>query len=305
MASKFAQIVPRFWRLDWRVQAVPFAVLVTVVVTFVPYIFRIGLDPATHFGAVFASWVSGVALFVVAGAVVAIISLARPEEESFDARARIFLRGRSGKYIDYIIGRIPNIFEHYAELSEVSHVVRTYDPATNKYLLATKNKSLVKSYLDDVRTQYDSDLTFKECTVSPDGKQKNCLMYLRVGEDTIGGKEEFEEDVTRQFSTDIAAGDTCTVEYLVEHWTEAWVKEGDETNDHRPRRFTRTVRLDIQNLVGEASGRIQISTDGGKYWDTPSLPLGETRRILDLEDVPAGKVAFRVRVLPPEKKEAH
>jgi hypothetical protein len=44
------------------------------------YLFGIGMNPGSHFGAVFASWVGGVALFVIAGGVVAIASVVRPEE---------------------------------------------------------------------------------------------------------------------------------------------------------------------------------------------------------------------------------
>jgi hypothetical protein len=72
------------------------ALAVTLVATATIYILGIGLDPATHFGAVFAGWVSGVALFVVLGVVVAVVSLEPPEKESFDSRARILFRRQTG-----------------------------------------------------------------------------------------------------------------------------------------------------------------------------------------------------------------
>jgi hypothetical protein len=295
MGEIINQAKERIRHMSWRVRAVLIAVAVTVGLTAIPYIFRFGLDPTTHFGAIFAAWVGGVALFVIAGAVVAIISLARPEEESFDARARIFFRGRSGKHIDYIIQQIPKRLEHYAELSEVTHSVRDYDPATKRYLIATKNKLVIKSYLDDVRTTYDSYLDFSECTIAPNGKQRNRLVYLRVGSDTIGPVEEFDDKLRRDFSTNIDPDGSCAVEYLVEHWTEA----EKETNDHRPRRYTQAIRLNIENLVNLPATPIQVSTDNGAHWDTVDLPSGQTRPILQLSEVPPGNVVFRMRILPP------
>jgi hypothetical protein len=85
-----------FRRVDWRAWVVLGALAVTLVATATIYILGIGLDPATHFGAVFAGWVSGVALFVVLGVVVAVVSLEPPEKESFDSRARILFRRQTG-----------------------------------------------------------------------------------------------------------------------------------------------------------------------------------------------------------------
>ncbi|HWA91646.1 MAG TPA: hypothetical protein VG889_16525 [Rhizomicrobium sp.] len=45
------------------------------------------VDPIKFLGAAFAAWVGGIALFTVVGAAAAIVSLARPEQELFDARA--------------------------------------------------------------------------------------------------------------------------------------------------------------------------------------------------------------------------
>ena len=53
--------------VDWRVRAIVAAMVVLVSGTGVIYKLGIGLDPTSHFGSVFAAWVGGVALFVVAG----------------------------------------------------------------------------------------------------------------------------------------------------------------------------------------------------------------------------------------------
>src|SRR5437588_7652008 len=109
------RLATKYWtlirRLDWRVWAVIAASTASIIATGFVYWMRWGLDPSTHFGAVFASWVGGVALFVIAGAVVALVSLARPEMESFDARARILFRRQTGKHIDYLIQRMQTVLE--------------------------------------------------------------------------------------------------------------------------------------------------------------------------------------------------
>src|SRR4029079_3618023 len=98
--------------MEGRSGAVFLAAVICILATVFIYWMGYGLDPATHFGAAFASWVGGLVLFVVAGTVVALVSLVRPENESFDARARILFRRQTGKHIDYIVDRIKGVLEH-------------------------------------------------------------------------------------------------------------------------------------------------------------------------------------------------
>jgi hypothetical protein len=121
-----------FGRTDWRVWAIFAALFVVVAATGAMYALGLGLSPDTNFGAVFASWVGGVALFAVAGTIVAIVSLVRPEHESFDARARILFRRQSGRHIDYAISRIKEVLEHYAEATERRIVINEYDEKSKK-----------------------------------------------------------------------------------------------------------------------------------------------------------------------------
>src|SRR5436190_11638910 len=86
--------------VDWRVGAVLAAYVISIAGTLLIYYYDIWGkaktatifgDPATHVGAVFAGWVAGLVLFTIGG-VAALVSLARPERESFDSRARILFR---------------------------------------------------------------------------------------------------------------------------------------------------------------------------------------------------------------------
>jgi hypothetical protein len=142
--------------VDWRVWAVLIAMVLSIVATILIYRSGIDTNPATEFGAVFASWVGGVALFVVLGLAVAVVSLAQPEQESFDARARILFRRATGKHIDYIVSQIKETLEHYAEKAEIKVRITDYSPAEKKYLISVSDTVLVRSYLDDVETSYTS-----------------------------------------------------------------------------------------------------------------------------------------------------
>jgi len=83
---------------DARIWTIVATVTCMIVVTVGVYILAYGFHieyfekwkkPESHVGAVFASWVGGLVLFVIAGAFVAIVSLERPEKSPFEARARI------------------------------------------------------------------------------------------------------------------------------------------------------------------------------------------------------------------------
>jgi hypothetical protein len=197
-----ASLIQRFWdsagpwlgQIDWRVWAVLGALALAVIGTICVFFSGIDIDPVHKFGAIFASWVGALALFVVSGVVVAIVSLAQPERESFDARARILFRRQSGKHIDYIVNRLRHDFEQYAEHTSVRFTVTGYDVTEKKYKITYGSKVTVRSYLDDVITSYRTSVEYKGVTPAPAGKEPNSLVYVRVNEIPVGKREDFQTE---------------------------------------------------------------------------------------------------------------
>ena len=99
LKQPFVFLWNRARQIDWRVWAIVGVVVVAVLGTIAVYLSGYGRDPLTHFGAVFAGWVGGLVLFIIAGSVVAIVSLVRPETESYGSRARILLKRQTGHKI--------------------------------------------------------------------------------------------------------------------------------------------------------------------------------------------------------------
>lgn len=281
-----------FASLDWRAWAVIAAGAITVIATGVVYYLGIGLDPATHFGAVFAGWVAGVALFIIAGAVVALVSLARPEREPFDARARILFRRQTGKHVDYIVERIREVLEHYAERTTIKVTIRGYDATENKFRVAAYNKVLVRSYLDDVETTYISALSRREVAAPPPGGEPNKLVFARVAGDPVGVAEVFDEMIERPVSCRLERNGVCEVESLMEFW----VKGDDEPNSHKPRRYTQVLTLEFENLLGPEHPVAVKLTENGQDWITEQLPSGRTRQVLEVKDKKPGESVFDYRL---------
>jgi hypothetical protein len=206
----------RSWirRVDWRVWAVIIAMVVSIIATVAIYLSNIDIDPVHKFGAAFAAWSGGVALFVVVGLAVAIVSLAQPEQESFDARARILFRRATGKHIDYVISRIKDTLEHYAEKAEIKIRIMDYNIPEKKYLVSISDTVFVRSYLDDVETSYASKLEYTEITDPPAGST-NSLRHLRVDGKNIAGPQEFRGSVHAPFQTRIDQDAACKVEFSV------------------------------------------------------------------------------------------
>lgn len=88
-------------RYDWRLRTLFLAIFICLALTGGVYYVVGAPSPNDHWGSVFASWVGGVALFLVVGVASAITQVARPELESFDTRARILFRKQGGRNIDY------------------------------------------------------------------------------------------------------------------------------------------------------------------------------------------------------------
>jgi hypothetical protein len=293
------QLLMRLWpwacRLDWRVWGIIAAMVVSIVGTAIVYYLGYGRDPATHFGSVFAAWVGGLALFLVAGSVVAIVSLVRPENESFDARARILFRRQAGKHIDYIVSKIKEVLEHYSERTVNRVVITGFDPTERKYRVASVNSVFVRSYLDDVETTYISHLNLDNVTEPPAGGQRNRLVYSRVAGNPIGGSEDFSVSIARPISCRIDTDGVCEVNSMIEFW----VRANDEPNTHKVRRYTQILCLQIENLLpSDQPVDVKLTLDGTNWVNERLLP-GMSRQVIEIKDVKPGIMAYDYRILAP------
>lgn len=297
--GKVGQPFIRFWRwacrLDWRVWGIVAAAAVSITATAIVYYLGYWQDPGTHTGAIFASWVGGLALFLVAGSVVAVVSLVRPENESFDARARILFRRQPGKHIDYIVTKIKEVLEHYAELTVVRIAVTHYDASEKKYRITSNSDVLVRSYLDDVETTYSSAFKLDNVTSPPSGGQSNCLVYARVAGTPVWVSVDFTNFIEKPVSCRIDRDGTCEVSTK----TEFWVGADEEPNTYRPRRYTQMLRLHFENLLPfDQPVEVKLTLDGTN-WITERLLHGASRQLVEIKDVKPGVMAFDYRILAP------
>jgi hypothetical protein len=263
-------------RTDWRIWAIILAMVIAILITAFCFWFGIWQNPATMGGAIFAAWAGGVALFVVVGLIVGIVSLVRPEEESFDSRARILFRRETGAHIDYIVRRITDTLEHYAESTYVTAIVQDYDPEEKKYFIRTTVKTVVRSYLDDVDTKYNSDIHFTDATAAPAGRAKNRLVYLNVGGAAVGVDEEFDASIKRNVETTILKDGACIVEYM----SEIWLSADQEPNTYAPRRYTQSLSLGVGNLCKDCLSVKVLLKRSSANPTTVELPYGATTQTL-------------------------
>jgi hypothetical protein len=280
-------------KIDWRVWAVIVAGGATIVATVIVYWLGLGLNPATHFGAVFASWVGGVALFLIAGSVVALVSLSRPEAEPFDARARILFRRQSGKHVDYIVDKIKEVLEHYAEGTSLKISVRAYNAAEKKFRVSAQSTVRVRSYLDDIETTYVSLLSRNNVCAPPPGGEPNRLVYARVAGNPACAADEFAGSIERPISCRIERNGECEVASLFEYWIAA----DDEPNTHTTRRYTQALTLEIENVMGAGQALGVKLTIDGTNWVTEHLPPGISKQVLELKDIKPGVSVFDYRLI--------
>jgi hypothetical protein len=283
-----------FRRMDWRVAAILLATAIAVAATLIVFALGLGRNPADFFGAILASWVGGVALFAVVGVVVAVVSLAQPEEESVESRARILFRGQKGRHVDYIVARIRQVFEQYAEDVSNMMTVSEYDASDRKFLVLSEGTTRVRGYIDDAPSTYKSEYSHTGVASPPPGGNLNRVVYLRVGQQNFGGSDIKGSAFSRPFDTTIAAGEDC----IIADGIESWVIADDEENSYTPVRFCQRVRLTIRNhLRGGVPLRIKLSLDEGKSFDELTLRSGESRLICEVRDVEPEKTVYDVRYL--------
>jgi hypothetical protein len=267
------------------------AVVLTIIVGNIEY----SRDPSTFFGAIFASWVAGLALFIGVGGLVAVVSLARPHQESFDARARILFRRQSGRHIDYIVSRISGVLEHYSEETYRRIMIKEFDENECKYLISMETTTTVRSYIDDIISNYVCPIRIIPKSQPPEGR-KHKLVYTRIDGRAEGGSEEFDGDVDRKIATTIDGDKACKVEQCIE----MWIKEKTEPCRNIPTRYTQKYLLFIENHLTNRSVNIKITEgmarENQEDWKQYSLSPGDKRALLQRVDLLPEQIVYDLRI---------
>jgi hypothetical protein len=278
----------RWSAADWRIKTLIVAFGMSVVLSVLIYWIWGLPDPATHFGAVFASWVAGVALFAVFGAATTLVSVAQPERESFDARARILFRKQSGAHIDYIVSRIQGLLEHYAESTSRRLIIEEYDAGEAKFRAVTETISTVRSYIDDVPSTYKSKVQIGKATAPPEGSKPNCLRLLRVDGEAVESQKTFNDNLCVDFETTIDPKRSC----VVENGFDVWVAAVTEKSTYTPARYTQSSRLEIENRLPRGTTvTIKLIYKDDRVHEI-KIEGGEKRVLPDFNDLPPGKLVY-------------
>jgi hypothetical protein len=232
--------------VDSRAWIVLLVLALCIIGTVVVYAIGLGHDPVSFFGAIFAAWVGGLALFLVLGLVVAIVSLEHPETEPFQTRALILFRKQTGEHINYIIRKMSRNFETYTESQIVTITLVAYDPGQKRYQIAIHNRSLVRGYIDDINSTYRTDFDYSGVTLPPQGQNPNRVVYVRVNGEQRLSEQQFRDTITRVVETTVIGKEPCLVESLIHLWIDA----DSEPNTHRPPLFTQNLEFNFENHLG-------------------------------------------------------
>jgi len=233
----------------------------------------------TFFGAAFASWVSAYLLFIITGLIIAIVTLARPDQELFEARARNLLQRQTGPHINYIVGKLHDLFEPYLQEVKRSLTVVDFDQVTGLFLVNQETELVYKSYLVDIPVTFDSKIGYANGTRAPDGRQKCCLTHLKVDGKAVGELEEFEEEIARPFKMQVLPQSLVSVTYRMA----LWIRANDEANRQRVKRFTRNLTVTVHNQLATRAVVIVHPQDTDL---NRTVQPGEAVLIVNLKEIP-------------------
>jgi len=272
----------RFVLRDWRGKLVIYSVATVCVVTvFLPFFFTSFTSINSFQGAVFASWVAGLILFILTGLIVVIVTLARPENDIIDSRVHNLLQRQQGPHIDYIAKKIVRLFEPYmSSVERTLHIVK-YDDESEMFLVNQDTVLVYKSFLTDVALEYESRVGYQNAPAPPKNEEPCCLVYLRAGEKDIGGAETFNGEIARPFSLKIDAFSECRVEHRMVYWVKR-----DEPNRQLAIRFTRKMVVEVQNQLGTKA--ISVMHPAAPSRNT-TIAAGKSATVVNLSDIQPGE----------------
>ena len=268
---------------DWKGRLVLGGVIIAGATTLLTYFFiPDATNVQTFFGAAFASWLSGFFLFIITGLIIAVVTLVRPDQELFEARARNLLQRQTGPHVDYIIGKLHDLFEPYCESNTRVLNVVDYDPATKMFLVIQETEITFRSYLVDIPVTFQSRIGYVNGSPSPDNRRKCCLSHLKVDGKSVGDTEEFETQVIRSFEMQVLPNSLCKVEHRITFW----VKEADEANRQLVKRFTRNMGVTIHNHL--PTQKILVEQPSATDLNRDISP-GERAQVVNLKEMRPSK----------------
>ena len=278
----------RLSRINWRVQAILIPTFLSVAATLIG--FAAGLhEPGWGFAKdVFAGWVGGVAFFGFVGLLIAIASLARPDDDPYDARVRVLVRGKTGPHIDDLTARLKSTLAHYAGRVTRTVTVERFDPASGMYLVQVGVKTVILSYVDDTETVYASAVSYKPDHPPPPGEAHRLVRLSGTRASEAPLAQTTADELRRDYVADVARENECVIDFDLR----IWVKAGTEALNYRPVRFTRAVGLEIRNnLNRDLVLRIawHKSTE-----QALTLKAGSPATTLEASEVPPDQLVHRI-----------
>jgi hypothetical protein len=80
---------------------------------------------------------------------------------------------------------------------------------------------------------------------------------------------------------------------------EFWVQANDESNTHKPRRYTQLLCLNFENLLhSDQPVEVKLTLDGTN-WITERLLPGVSKQVLEIKDLKPGIMAYDYHILAP------
>ena len=248
---------PRAWwlRLDNRVGDMLLATMLAIGLTLLGLLLGTH-DPSSPFATIFDGWMASVLFWAFVGLIVAIVSLARAEDEGYGARARILFRGEAGRHIDYIVEALCGTIGHYAVRIARDITIREFHPdaagGAGWFLLELESTMTLRAYVEDAETVYTSKAEYTNANTPPPGGRPARIVRaacLHVDGTTTHPKiVDHPNGHTIEYTTRFNRPGTCTFTVHREYW----VREGEE-NVYELGRFTLEVSTRIRNLCANVN----------------------------------------------------
>ena len=264
-------------RMDGRVADMLVATLFAIWLTLVGLLLG-ALEAHRVIEEIFTGWIASVIFWALVGLIVAIVSVARSENEGYDTRARILFKGDTGPHIDYIVAALCGTIGHYAVRIARDITIREYHPDPGGgggwFLLELESTMVLRAYVEDTETIYTSKAEYTNVNPTPLGGRAASIVQATCKH--VDGTTSRPNIVNRsnghtiEYTTRFNRPGNC--EFTVHR--EYWVREGEE-NIYELGRFTRDIATKIRNVcpnrdpvsmerrIPAATGRIPLQRDDG------------------------------------------
>ena len=240
--------------------------------------------------ALFQNWMGDVIFFTLISAALAVFSTLPPELETFERRAGILFRGKSGDYVEFAEQQLRQL-GNYSAQTHITIQVSDDEQHEEWIRLTTTTTLLLKNLIEDLITTVEFRVSDPSQDENPASKTFRIITFSIDGLPQV--LHASGQANAQRFAYRVALNSESARQ--VEMTTESWIKDGGDVA-HTPLRFTSALSVSI---INRSARQITVTRRIPEQEPRLKLPAKGKEAVLvfpSIQGARPGRIAYHLKL---------